>query len=318
MAKRGNRPQFSRQTLKVLGLHILGIGVLFFLLRQLNIEVIEDSFRKVSWGILLTYLAATPRLFFHASALHLLVDREVSYMKLIYNQLVGNSYNNLIPLGGLGGVPYKIHHLSQWLSIEKASQVVVNDRLIHILARTLEAVLTGSLMLALVSIPTELFFPITGILIALALFSLVAVFVIASNLPSRLTGFFLTRFRLLKEFKQISMGRRQFFLCLFLKLAARLSLFIEAGVIFILIGIPLTPEGIITVMAFLSFSSTLLFFVPQGIGVDEGGVVWAFSLLGYSPSLGLSVGLIRRARILSFTLFGIAMHLSSILMKRLR
>jgi uncharacterized membrane protein YbhN (UPF0104 family) len=63
------------------------------------------------------------------------------------------------------------------------------------------------------------------------------------------------------------------------------------------------------VAAFIAASSLLINAIPQGLGVAEAGITGAFSLIGLAPHLGLTFGLIRRARIIFWALLGIALFL---------
>ena len=52
----------------------------------------------------------------------------------------------------------------------------------------------------------------------------------------------------------------------------------------------------------------VFFFVPMRIGAAEGGRVFVFRLLGFSASVGLTLGLVRRMRELVWTVAGLAMY----------
>ena len=75
-----------------------------------------------------------------------------------------------------------------------------------------------------------------------------------------------------------------------------------------LLGKTPTFIEIVTIIAMLALSGTILFIVPQGIGVNEVGISGGFQLIGLPVELGLSFGLIRRARILFWAFLGIGIH----------
>ena len=116
--------------------------------------------------------------------------------------------------------------------------------------------------------------------------------------------------KLLKEFKSKPLKRSIFLKALSFKLLGRVLNMLEFIVIFILLGIQPELLEIVTIAAMLALSGTFLFIIPQGIGVNEAGISGAFQLIGKPIELGLGVGLIRRARVLFWALFGIALHLS--------
>src|SRR5262249_5861298 len=52
----------------------------------------------------------------------------------------------------------------------------------------------------------------------------------------------------------------------------------------------------------------IFFFVPMRIGAAEGGRVFVFRLLGFTASVGLTLGLVRRIRELAWTVAGMAIY----------
>ena len=72
--------------------------------------------------------------------------------------------------------------------------------------------------------------------------------------------------------------------------------------------------------AMAQLSSNVALAVPAGIGFYEGGHYVAAAFLGLPPSLGLSVGLIRRVRELCWHGIGVLLfwHLSNAPHSRLR
>jgi hypothetical protein len=50
----------------------------------------------------------------------------------------------------------------------------------------------------------------------------------------------------------------------------------------------------------------LLFFVPGKVGTQEGGKVLLFAVLGLDPARGLTVGVVRRIRELTYAGLGLA------------
>ncbi len=60
------------------------------------------------------------------------------------------------------------------------------------------------------------------------------------------------------------------------------------------LGVPLTPLQLVT--ALTAARLAILLFLPGGLGVLEGSQVLAFTLVGLNPAIGISVGLLIRAR----------------------
>ena len=95
----------------------------------------------------------------------------------------------------------------------------------------------------------------------------------------------------------LSVQRQKFLLCL------------KVSFIFILLGFTPSLIDLLAVLTMLTVSSSIMFIFPQGIGVHEASIAGAFKMLGYSTTLGLSFGLIRRARTIFWVLFGVVLHL---------
>ena len=55
------------------------------------------------------------------------------------------------------------------------------------------------------------------------------------------------------------------------------------------------------------FIDGILFFVPAKIGTQEGGKVLLFAMLGLDPAHGLTVGVVRRIRELTYAGLGLAL-----------
>ena len=72
-----------------------------------------------------------------------------------------------------------------------------------------------------------------------------------------------------------------------------------------LLDVPVTVGRALTIEVLSVAIDAALFFVPAKLGTQEGGKVLIFTTLGLSPTLGLSVGVLRRIRELSWTLAGL-------------
>ena len=60
--------------------------------------------------------------------------------------------------------------------------------------------------------------------------------------------------------------------------------------------------------ALAALFDVVFFLVPMKIGVAEGGRVFVFALLGFSPAQGLTLGLVRRVRELTWITIGLAIY----------
>lgn len=302
---------------KSLIFYSIGVGILGYLIYNLDISTIGQSFTTIGWGIFWIYLAFIPRLTLSTLCVRNLLHGKVSFWYAVYNQLTGNSWNNIIPAAGLGGEPYKIQHFSQRVGIEFATKAVVRDRLIHMLTGTLFSSVSAFIMISLVPIEDELKYTIIGVASFLLIFSVAAMFVTISTAPMKFSGFILKKLKFLEQFEIDRLSKRRFLLSFILKFGARSFSMLELAVILTLLGYDASFTNVITVASMLSLSASVFFIVPQGMGVNEGGTSWAFVLLGLDASVGFSVGLIRRARIISFALLGVIIQVIALIYKKI-
>lgn len=85
---------------------------------------------------------------------------------------------------------------------------------------------------------------------------------------------------------------------------------LECAVILWALDIPVTFERLLAIEVLSILIDGLLFFVPAKAGTAEGGKVLIFTLLGLDPAKGLSFGLLRRVRELSWAAVGLALFRS--------
>ena len=112
------------------------------------------------------------------------------------------------------------------------------------------------------------------------------------------------------DFQMETLPAGRFFRSLLFKLTARFLNLVEIFAIFTILGFAPKIIELVMVASFISVSAVVGFFVPQGLGVNEVGIVQALKILGYTGALGILFGLIRRARMIFWAMFGVALHLA--------
>lgn len=80
---------------------------------------------------------------------------------------------------------------------------------------------------------------------------------------------------------------------------------VETWLIVRLLGAPISFGTAFFLTTLSSVINTAFFFVPAGVGIQEGGQVFLFSLLGLPLSMGMAVGLVKRTRKLCYVLAGL-------------
>jgi choline kinase/phosphatidylglycerophosphate synthase len=288
---------------------LVGVGILGFLISKMPLGEVMEALQSVGLNVFWVFAVAPLWIMANTMALSSLIRHRVGFLNLLYNQLVGEAMNTVVPLAGIGGEPFKVKHLSRWLPLGEASQAIIFDRLVHAVSGLIYSSALLFLTVYLVPFSASLrlsmflaggLFAVLGIV--LTVFSL-------SKIPSKLTQFILKRFSFFEVLRQRKLPKSRFAACFGYKLLGRVVNLIEVYLILDFLGIAVTPGKIAIVAAFIAASSLLINVIPQGLGVAEAGITGAFSLIGLAPHLGLTFGLIRRGRILFWAMVGIALFL---------
>lgn len=108
----------------------------------------------------------------------------------------------------------------------------------------------------------------------------------------------------LKEF--YSSRKFKFFLSLIFFTVGWMVGFMEIYLILLFLGVEKATLSTALIIEVLSLIiNTALFFIPGGVGSQEGGKVFIFKLLSIDPATGLALGLVRRLRELTWVAFGL-------------
>ncbi len=289
--------------------YMAGIILLCVLIYHMDLQTIAQSLQEVGWGVLWAFATAATWVLVNTWALSVLLKHQVPFRTVLYVELTGNAYNNILPLAGLGGEPYKVKVLSEHIGVDRAGRAVIQNRLIHSMTGLMFTAIMVFMSLLLVELESKLFtFLLIGGCIALV-FSLSIGFVVMSSAPGRFSGYLLKKLKFLKEYKDEPLPKPDFLSAVFWQLMGRTCNLIEIYAIYVLLGFSPGLADLILVSTFLSITGAVFFLIPQGLGVNEASISTAFSILGYATTLGLSFGLIRRARVVVWALLGVALHL---------
>ncbi|HHM21725.1 MAG TPA: hypothetical protein ENJ20_06845, partial [Bacteroidetes bacterium] len=300
--------------------YLLGVVILCALIFNMDLQVVSASLSKVGNKVFLIFSVAILWIITNALCIQAVIGRgKVPFPDLVYNQLAGDAYNTIIPMAGLGGEPFKIKHLTQWLDWHTASRSIVVDRLIHSNTGILFGALgVGAMLLFVDGIPAAYFVPLTIACVVLLLISVAMAWLTLTKAPSKLAGYALKKLKIIEQYRNDPIPPGRFFLAYFYKFLRRVFILLELYVMFLLFDIHPSLIDLTAVGGMLSLSATLFFIIPQGIGVNESGISLALGFLGYPVALGLTFGLLRRARMIFWALFGIALHLGSLFLKKIR
>jgi len=294
----------------------IGLAILAWLIYSIDWNILRTSFTMVGYDIFYVFFIAIIWITCNVACLNVLSAGKIPFLYLMYTQITGDAYNAITPFGGLGGVPVKIKHLTKYINFHEASETVIRDQLMH--------TLSGIMMTAILSIVAIFVLPledayiipflITGI--AFSVISVLFTLLIFSEKPGKLLEKLLKKVKMVSDYRSNPIETTTFLKALGFKMLGRVLSIVELWIIFLLLNFSPNFLDLITVMTMLTVSSSVMFIFPQGIGVHEASITGAFKILGYSAAMGLSFGLIRRARSLFWVLFGIVLHLVVVLIYR--
>jgi hypothetical protein len=300
-------PRWLDKALLAVGLALFG-----YVVSRFPFDEIASKVTGMWPGVALTPLIALSWFSCSTSALYLLLDRRVPWLRLLWIRLVGDSYNTLLPLAGFGGEPFKIRQLSRTVESAAVMATLIRDRIVDN-------------AMGFVFGATELVVGLTGyrvdprlhaaLLVYIAICGLIGVAGIAlvrTRLPGRVGGWLA---RLLgdaapDQITPLPIGRLvQILGCC---VTARMLGVLEKITLLWVLGLPhdvvtaAFVDGVLNAVGYISF------FIPQGLGVYESTSVGVLGLIGASGEAAIAFSLAGRGRMLVVGLFGVSLHLAAI------
>jgi Lysylphosphatidylglycerol synthase TM region len=234
----------------------------------------------------------------------------VPWSSLLRVELIAEALARLVPAGGLGGEPYRIRVMAGFVGYEEAGRIVLRYRLVHALSGLAFAACMLLAAPRLHPLPLAWSRAYTALGAALALVTLLLTWVSVSSLPSRFSDWLLGRLGFAQASACVPEGGRVGALwgSMLCKQTAFTLQLAEVWVIFRLLGVQATLAQLVVVAAAIAGTGTVMFMVPGGLGVSELGITVACEWLGLPAWMGLTLGLVRRARLVAWTLVGLALY----------
>ena len=255
----------------------------------------------------------------------------VPFSKVFQLTVSGYALNYVTPLGLMGGEPYRILELKEYVGGKKASSAVILYSMMHICSHFcfwLSAIvlyvvlhfcvgskyLLNGWMCGILGVMTVVF------VLVLWFFSLgyrygfvVKVFGLLSKIPvvKKWAANYLDKHRLDLEDVDCQIAflhtqrRTPFWWSLFLEYAARVISCLEYWLLIGMLVPGFTFWDSILVMAFSSLFSNLIFFSPMQMGGFEGGMALAAGGVQVPSAYGLYTALVARLRQIVWTVIGI-------------
>jgi len=255
----------------------------------------------VTAGVALAWMA------FYARGLRVILDGAVRWGRLVNNRVIGDAYNVIAPVGDVGGDPIRIVDLAVEVGTANAARAIVLDRLVYSTSGLLFSAASSAVAVGAFAWDSRLehlllAYVVVALVVAVALF-------VAATRPAvaRAVGRLLRFAKVRVPEAPSPLRARVFFRALGWNLLARAGVVVEIGVLLAALGQPVRLSALVATSALVSVAGIVFFFVPNGVGVNEGAAVFALTLTGYGEAVGLAVGLARRLRQLLTPAAGLAL-----------
>ena len=312
----------NSKALRQTALLLVGAAILGALIWQAGPSHITRELAKIGWAAFallvgLSFLWNTVA----ALAWRLLFDRAhptIGWKKLWHTRICGESVNTLTPFLNLGGEPVKIVLLGRHLAEDQGTTYVLLDKTIFFLASLLY--MASGLVLGFFVFPGHvLVLVVSGTLLALWIAALVYVVrrqsqghtvLAVLDLLSRLRVKTGPAFRERMERVDADLAafwknhRARFLSALAVHFTGRCVRAFDVWLIAMLLHSPIGFESAYFISAAAVLVNTAFSFMANALGPYEGVHGYLFRLLGLEFDTGLSMGILRTIRTLTFAGIG--------------
>jgi hypothetical protein len=304
---------------------LVGLVLLVVLVRRVGTEAITAGACQVGWGFLAIVAISGMRILVRAAAWRLCLDPKdagsVSLRQVFGAGLCAEAIGSLTPLGVLASEPAKAAWVRHTLPFGRAMAAVAIENVLYSISVAIVIAAGTIALLASFNLPAGLrsASELSLVLIVTVLATLVAAVWLAgrrlslfSDLAVRLTG----PGRLgsgvrriesrAQDAVQATRGR-------LLPIATLESLFHVGGVaeayitIWLLTGVAPTLLAAFVLETANRIVNVVFRFVPLRVGVDEAGTALMTSVLGMGTASGVTLAVVRKARVLVWSAAGIVL-----------
>lgn len=302
---------------------LAGFAIFIYLFQQLGVTNVLGRMYQMGWGffIILFFPVLIQQVLFVYGWKFTFPGPSSRFQDLFQVHLLGEAFNYITPGGQMGGEPLKALSLKKEHGGVQALGSVITAKTGKTMAMAF-FILAG-ILLAIhnLTLAPRIQQALIASIGALILLSLLFLFLQHKGLFGPLMRFIEKKFFFipesfkekiahfddldakLKEFYSDQKGK--FFISLLFFTVAWTVGFLEIYLILHLLGVKATLSTALIIEALSLIINATLFFVPAGIGTQEGGKVFIFKLLSIDPALGLALGLVRRMRELTWVALGL-------------
>ncbi len=314
--------------MRLLKIFYLGLGVLLlgFVVAEIDLAEVALQVAKVGYGIIVIV-----GIYFVAFAIDSVtwqmtirgVPLDLVWAYRVWKlRMVGESFNAVIPAGGMGGEPVKASLLKSHYGINyrEGTASLILAKTINMIALVIFLIGGFALMIEGQALPKAYEYVAGFGLLAFAV-GVFLFFVIQRLSITSLTGTWISRWRIGRRLEDIlhhihdmderlvhfyTQAKGRFAGALFLALVNWMLGVVEIYYALVFLDRPITWAEAWIIEAVAQMVRTGAFFIPAAIGVQEGAFLLVCGAITGSPSIGVAVSVIRRIREVIWIIWGFA------------
>ncbi len=301
------------------GLIVFGIILIFILCYKVGFYQIWTSLNKVGLNFFVIVCIAFGWHFLNTFAWRTILPRhkDVTFFKLLRVKIKAEAFNSITPFGVAGGEPLRVWLINHHYSTRDGTIGVILDKMINYLCAFCFMMVGLPISLSIIYPEINQIHILIGVILALLLiFTFIEInkgkfLFLVLKFIRFLRLKFLDRYEAdLQHMDEYSssfytLHKKKFLFCCLLNI---MGLFLGAFEVYYILWVLNAQASYFTaylVETFIIFINICSSFIPGSLGAAEGGIYLFLSSLGFSPEIGLSVGLIRRMRIIFWAIVGV-------------
>jgi hypothetical protein len=285
---------------------ILGLATLVYVVSRYPLGQIAAECRAIGPRVVLVFLLPLGWILSGATAVYLLLERRVTWRRVLWARFAADAYNALF--FSVGGEPFRVRFLSRFVSTDQVLSALLRDRMLDMISGYLVSAVFLFISLGRYTLPSALSAGLYAYAAVTFVLGLAGALLVTSRLPARFGGFVLRALGGSANSPLTRLPTRELVRVLpFYALSRALGVLENGALIWLLGGrFDLVLAGFFD--GALNAAGAISFFVPGSLGVYEGISVYLFNLLALGGPQGVVFGLVRRARMLTFNAIGVALH----------
>ncbi len=318
-----NKKRLTRIILTALGLLLLAV-----LIHRVGPEEVWVNIRQVGYYFFLTCLIALGWIFLQSAAWAIVQSafQPVTFGTLLRARIMADGITTLVPMSAnVGGEAARAVIIRRFCPFREGIPGILFDKTIESFASLV--FLTSGLFISVIYLKIPEKYKISGLMVLASITVVIAVMIILqlkgvhgilhrlARIFPRGRQWFLEKEEILRQFDRnmrtlFRHSRLKLAAAFFLHFASRWLGVLEVYVILRALNWPAPLVKVLFMSVFVVIINTAFFLIPGQWGAAEGASLLAATTVGYPAAVGLSLGLVRRARKVVFALITVIMMLA--------